>query len=252
MRLATCALVMLLVSGCGPTGDDHATTPTIQTVPSAFPTEVASAGCTVVEVAPTPTGSTLVEPGSSDYPPTGPANAAVTMLFYCDLQSQECEIFNRALDQLLVNHSRDLRVIQRLYPVPESAVPSLDKSVLSAQAAIAASRQGKFWEMRDLMHARYEDWIALSSSDFRAWLIAESASVGLDPIRFAADLESPDTAAAAAEAYRLRNCPGHLQHSDSIHQWEIAGKGRAQLQRTGLHDRANRAGITPAARLPSI
>ncbi len=138
----------------------------------------------------------------------GAADAPVTLLFYCDLQSPECEIFNRALDALLQTHAANLRVIQRLYPVPESAVPSLDKSVLAAQAAIAANNQGKFWALRDMLHAQYAAWTTLSKNEFRSWLLAKAASLGLDPSRFAVDLDSEQTAAAAEDLYTSAHALG--------------------------------------------
>ena len=206
-RLALSAVLMMLVSACG-TGAARATVaPTAPALSSPSPTAAASTGCTAVETAPTPAAG-LVESSASDFAAIGAADAPVTLLFYCDLQSPECEIFNRALDELLRSHPSDLRVIQRLYPVPESAVPSLDKSVLAAQAAIAANDQGKFWALRDMLHAQYAEWTTLSKNEFRSWLLAKAASVGLDSARFGADLESTQTAAAADELYRAAHALG--------------------------------------------
>ena len=91
----------------------------------------------------------------------------MTLLAYCDFQSAQCEIFNRVLDALEKNHTDDLRVVLRPFPVPASVVPALDKSQLSVQAGIAAGDQGKFWEMRDLLHAQYSAWVKTASRRVR-------------------------------------------------------------------------------------
>jgi cyclophilin family peptidyl-prolyl cis-trans isomerase/protein-disulfide isomerase len=162
----------------------------------------------------------------------GPADAAVTMLLYCDFQSPECEFFNRALDELLKNHSGDLRVIYRQYPVPESAVPSLDKSVAAAEAVIAAQQQGKFWEMRELLHQRYQEWVSLSKREFRAWLLREAKNIALDPARFASDLDSSATSASAKKAYEAAVALG----ISSIPTVFVNGQlqGRSALSYSGL------------------
>jgi cyclophilin family peptidyl-prolyl cis-trans isomerase/predicted DsbA family dithiol-disulfide isomerase len=123
------------------------------------------------------------------------------MVLYCDLQSAQCEIFNRVLDELMENRPRDLRVVYRLFPVPVSAVSSLDKSESSARAAIAAGRHGKFWEMRQLLHQRYGDWATLSPGEFESWLLTSVEELDLEPESYEADLHSPETAEAASQAY---------------------------------------------------
>lgn len=123
------------------------------------------------------------------------------MLFYCDLQSPQCEIFNRVLEQLLNDHGEDLRLVYRPFPVPESAVPLLDKSEISARAVFAANNQGKFWEMRNLLHSHYNEWTALSKEDFRAWLIERAKDISLESARFAVDLDSPAMAAQTENSY---------------------------------------------------
>jgi cyclophilin family peptidyl-prolyl cis-trans isomerase/protein-disulfide isomerase len=200
LRRCAFATIWLVLSGCTD-ANRLAGTPTADAVPGTTSTPVQSAGCTVVEAAPTPAAPAFLDNTPTD-PTLGRADAPVTMLFYCDLQSAECEIFHRVLDELLASRGDDLRVIHRLYPVPGSAVPSLDKSVLSAKAIMAARRQDRFWEMRDLLHSRYEEWAGLSRADFRAWVLAEADSLDLDPARLASDLDSSETAAEAEQAFQ--------------------------------------------------
>jgi cyclophilin family peptidyl-prolyl cis-trans isomerase len=115
------------------------------------------------------------------------------MLGYCDFQSAQCEIFNRVVDQLAKEHPDDLRVVLRPYPVPISAVKSLDKSQISVQAAVAAGNQGKFWEMRDLLDSQYDAWTKLSAAVFEKWVTDQAGRLGLDASRFSNDLASAET-----------------------------------------------------------
>jgi protein-disulfide isomerase len=59
----------------------------------------------------------------------------------------------------------------------------------TARAAEAAGRQGAFWEMHDLLFARFE---AVTDEDLRGY----AAELGLDVARFDADVTDPALAAA--------------------------------------------------------
>jgi len=148
-------------------------------------------GCRVVDAAPTPETPALLPPVTGEDYARGPEAAPVTLLAYCDFQSVECELFNRVLDRLTSDHPKDLKVVLRPFPIPATVVPALDKSELAAKAAVAAGDQGKFWEMRDLLHGRYSEWSQLPAGDFEEWLSQEAVSLNLDQAKFQADLESP-------------------------------------------------------------
>jgi len=198
-RVPSAAVIaMFILASCSPATPQPTAT-------SAPPTETATPnpnlGCTAVETSPTPSIASLLQSaGSGDFA-RGSNDAPVTLLVYCDFQSAQCEIFNRVLDQLTGNHGDSLQVIYRLFPVPVSAVASLDKSELSAKATIAAGNQDKFWEMRDFLHQHYSEWYSTSPADFRVWILREAADLGLDAHRFAVDLESAETSAVALSSY---------------------------------------------------
>ncbi len=158
-------------------------------------------GCSVLSAQPTQaTAQGLPPVTSSDYV-RGPQNASVTMVAYCDFQSAQCELFNRVLDQLTKEHPNDLKVVLRPFPVPTSVVASLDKSEISVQAAIAAGNQGKFWEMRDLLHGQYAAWTKLTVSGFEKWVADQAGTMGLDQAKFTNDLTSTATVDKAHALY---------------------------------------------------
>lgn len=169
--------------------------------PLASATPAPEPGCSTIVAAPTPGDwSGLPSVTAVDYS-RGPASASATLLLYCDFQSAECELFNRVLDQLEKTHRQDLRVVFRPFPIPVSVVASLDKSELAASAALAAADQGRFWEMRDLLHARYLEWSTLSPGAFGKWIGLQAAGLALDKSRFESDFSSQATKARAQALY---------------------------------------------------
>ncbi len=95
------------------------------------------------------------------------------------------------LEQLLKEFPNDLRIVYRQFPLigtPEK--PFHDKAALATQASEAAGKQGKFWEMHDLLFAQQSDWVSLSVSDFQQWLVQQAGTLGLDVTRFTSDLNS--------------------------------------------------------------
>lgn len=168
--------------------------PTASAVPIptlSVPTQ--TVGCSQMSAAPTPSWTSALPPVTAADYARGPDTAVVTLLFYCDFQSAQCELFNRVLDQLVKNHPNELRVMLRPISVPPAVGSPLDKSELSAQAALAAGDQGKFWEMRDLLHARYSEWVKLPPVDFGRWVAQQAAGIHLDAPKFAADLKAAAT-----------------------------------------------------------
>jgi cyclophilin family peptidyl-prolyl cis-trans isomerase len=97
------------------------------------------------------------------------------------------------MEQLLKEFPNDLRFVYRHYPLigtPEA--PFHDKTALATQAAEAAGKQGKFWEMHDLLYASQSDWSTLTVADFQQWLINQAGDLKLDVNKFTSDLTSTE------------------------------------------------------------
>jgi cyclophilin family peptidyl-prolyl cis-trans isomerase len=95
------------------------------------------------------------------------------------------------MEQLLAKYPDDVRFVYRHFPLigtPEN--PFHDKAALSTQASEAASNQGKFWEMHDLIFESQAEWSNLSVDDYQAWLITKAGEIGLDVEKFKTDLTS--------------------------------------------------------------
>jgi len=101
------------------------------------------------------------------------------------------------LAQLKEEFPDQVRIAYRHFPL----VSIHDKAALSAQAAEAAGRQGKFWEMHDLLFANQSAWVSLSPDEFSQWVVARAVELGLDEARFTSDVFSDELAAQAQAAW---------------------------------------------------
>ncbi len=102
------------------------------------------------------------------------------------------------LARIQSNNSKSVRVIYRDFPLPQH-----DKAPIAAQAADAAGKQGKFWEMHELIFAEQQNWAAFTVDQFQAWLVDKATGLGLDKAKFIADMTSQaavDKVKAATEA----------------------------------------------------
>lgn len=132
----------------------------------------------------------------------GDSSATVTLVEYADFQCPFCAQLSAVLAQLQSTYPSELRLVYRHFPLigtPEQ--PLHDKAALSMQAAEAAGRQGKFWEMHDLLFARQTEWADMSLEDFETWLLDSAESLELDIDQFETDLHSDEVAQLAQDAW---------------------------------------------------
>ena len=107
----------------------------------------------------------------------GPDHAPVTVVEYGDF---ECPICKMAAPTVRILHERfpgQVRAVFRHFPLEEAHPHALQ----AAETAEAAAAQGRFWEMHDLLFANQAH---LKRKDLDRY----AASLGLDPVRFAAEM----------------------------------------------------------------
>jgi len=111
------------------------------------------------------------------------------LLEYLDFQCPYCRAAHTAIKSVVLGDLEGkVRLRVRHFPLREKH-PRADAT---ARAAEAAGRQGRFWEMHDLLFERFE---AVTDEDLAAY----AAQLGLDPARFAADIADPTLIAAIEE-----------------------------------------------------
>lgn len=162
-------------------------TPATIILPTPPPTQPA---CTSITLEPTPgpdVPSLFPSVSGADYS-RGAEDAAVTILVYNDFQCTNCNYLPMS-QRLLEEHAGDVRFVYRSYPY----TAFFDKGELAAQAAEAASRQGKFWDMHDLLFEKQAEWVELPVDAFEDWIVERVAEIGLDQTQFTADFNSAET-----------------------------------------------------------
>jgi protein-disulfide isomerase len=124
-----------------------------------------------------------VEPGEG--PSLGSKNAKVTIVEWSDFQCPFCGQARPTLQEIERTYKNDVKVVWRNQPltaIHPNALPA-------AKAAMAAAKQGKFWEMHDLMFAHQQE---LSEAKYEEW----AKQIGLKVARWKKDKESPQIASA--------------------------------------------------------
>ena len=122
----------------------------------------------------------------ADAPVRGSPDAPVTIVEYADFQCPFCASARSSIDQVLREYPGRVKLVYKSFPLDFHA-----DSRLAHQAALAADRQGKFWEMHDLIFARQH---TIKRDD----LLTMAKSLGLDMDRFTRDMASEEVRAQIA------------------------------------------------------
>ena len=118
----------------------------------------------------------------------GRPDAPVTLLEYGDFECPYCGTAEPTIHELLHRFEEEVRFVFRHLPLNDVH----SSAQIAAEAAEAASAQGSFWEMYDLLLSHQEE---LSPRD----LIRYAAQLGLDVDRFREDLRQRRHAARVGE-----------------------------------------------------
>jgi protein-disulfide isomerase len=124
-------------------------------------------------------------------PVKGPDGAPITIVEFADFECPHCGEVAPLLDKTIEQRKGEVRFVFKFYPLP--AHPHAE---IAARAAIAAWKQGKFWEMH---HALFTNQRHLEQTDLDSY----AKELGLDISRFHADMQSPETAARIAQDRKL-------------------------------------------------
>lgn len=112
-------------------------------------------------------------------PGEGSANPKVVLVEFADYECPHCKRFQPVLRQILDEFKSDVRMYFKHYPLPQHT-----NARLAAEAAVAAQRQGKFWQYQEKLWENQEN---LSPAELERF----AKEVGLDNGKFRKDLEDP-------------------------------------------------------------
>lgn len=140
----------------------------------------------------------LVRPDS--YKITAPNEKAVLVEFG-DFQCPACASYHTLTKQLKTEFKDNLTYVFRNYPLSQHKY-----SRVSAFAAEAAGKQGKFWEMSDLLYENQNDWSL--STDAEAIFRDYAKTLGLDLTKYNTDVNSEDIKKRVERDYSDGNALG--------------------------------------------
>lgn len=106
----------------------------------------------------------------------------VVLMEYSDFQCPACRAYAPIVEQVLSRRGESVTFVYRNFPLPQHI-----NAYASAQAALAASKQGKFWEMYAKLFENQDVWANLSSSKALEIFKGYSNDLGLDGARFEVD-----------------------------------------------------------------
>jgi len=119
----------------------------------------------------------------SDTPILGNPAAGITITEFAEFKCTHCVSLSPILKRLVQESNGTVRLLFKHFPIKNH-----HGSVTSSMAAHAAHRQGKFWEMYDLL---FKDLNRQNMED----LMQHARTLNLDLARFKADMEDPELVA---------------------------------------------------------
>jgi protein-disulfide isomerase len=140
-------------------------------------------------------------PVAADDPCRGPASAPVTLVEFTDFECPFCGMAKLTVDRIEQQYRDRVRICIKMNPMPFHA-----HGLSSARYALAAQRQGKFFELYDDLFAHQESLDDIS-------VRSRARSLGLDIERLERDALGPEVAAqiarhqAEAKQAELRGTP---------------------------------------------
>ncbi len=114
----------------------------------------------------------------------GAQDGKVTLVEFGDFQCPACGAYEPIVRQVLADNKAILKVSFRHFPLTQLH----QNALLAAKASEAASMQGKFWEMHDILYDKQAEWSGAINA--RSFFVTYANTLGLDTALFTKDLDS--------------------------------------------------------------
>ena len=186
----------------------------------------------------TPSDSDILPVGKSYA--KGPASAAVTIIEFSEFQCPFCSRVNPTMDKVRETYGDKVRIVFKHNPL------SFHKDApYAAQASLAAGKQGKFWEMHDIL---FKNQKALKKDQIEGY----AKQIELDLAKFKADADSAeikkmvDDDMALAKKVGARGTPNFFVNGEQLSGAQPYPKFKAAIDKA-LKDveAATKAGTAP-------
>jgi protein-disulfide isomerase len=130
----------------------------------------------------------VITTGSSNV--YGNPNSKVTLTEYVDFQCEACYAFYPTVKEVKEKYKDTVKFEIKYFPISSSHLNAL----AAAAAAQAAAKQGKFFEMHDMLFERQKSWENMST-ERTATFESYAKEIGLDIAQYNTDLASAETKA---------------------------------------------------------
>jgi protein-disulfide isomerase len=115
----------------------------------------------------------------------GNKESDVILIEYSDFQCPACASYHPLVKRLVQEFGNDVQFVYRHFPLGR-----FPHSRLAGQAAEAAGRQGKFWEMHDMIFANQKEWSGQRGGKAEETFITYAGRLDLNIEQFKDDLHS--------------------------------------------------------------
>lgn len=125
----------------------------------------------------------------------GRLDSKVKLVEYSDFQCPACRVYHGAIKEVLKDYGDQILFVYRHFPLQQHA-----NAEIAALAAESAGRQGKFFEMHDLLFDNQEVWEA--NTNAREIFKTYATKLGLDMEKFNKDLDLREIRIKILNSYR--------------------------------------------------
>jgi protein-disulfide isomerase len=117
----------------------------------------------------------------------GDPGAKTILVEFGDFQCPSCALARLKVAEVLKKHDKGLKVVFKQYPMKNVH----RNAMLAAEAAEAAGRQAKFWEMSELLFSRQAEWTNVP--DAMTFFTKYAAELQLNLDKFRSDVTDNET-----------------------------------------------------------
>lgn len=125
----------------------------------------------------------------------GGQDAKAVLVEYSDFQCPACGFYYPVVKSLSEEFGNNLAIVYRHFPLPQH-----QHAKLMASAAEAAGKQGKFWEMHDMIFDNQKNWVNLRN--VKDIILGYAESLELNIGQFKEALESKEIQQKVEKHYR--------------------------------------------------
>lgn len=129
----------------------------------------------------------------------GSDSAKVKLTEYADFQCPACAAYHPVVTQILTEYDGKVQLAYRFFPLRQIH----QNADISARAAYAAHKQGKFREMHNLLFENQSSWA--NEQDPRKIFEGYAKEIGLDVEKFKTDMDSDEAKDRVADSFSQGN-----------------------------------------------